>query len=622
MRSLVVIAILALAAGHVAAQPADVPNLIKFVENQPNDMDRSTWKEKRRDTARKLGQSKDKRATPVLMHLAESETFDIIGDIAIEGLGNLGDQQAVPVLQTIVGDAGRDKSSRDLAKKALQKLGAPESGPAGGATGTAAGSGAGSAATTMPAKSGTGTGPGTGSTTRTNTAPKATTTAQAQESTGLETAEGTVEAGGDIETGLTGTRIGTQNSTEVEDLPELGDDVIAATERLTFALGTAGLSLRALPADAMGNRDKRVDFDADVAAHYLRKLDTEKTSFAIGGDAHLVAGFLNPSGRAQTRGALFDVALAGEGRFYAGQVYGVGKVSTALSTQYTHYVDDTNPDQDLSDTAFAADFQIALGGGYGRLVDVGSAIRVRRLGRALDNARALGKPIDDATAKKLQLTWWALRKERSDFRALLATVAILREAGILLGEPNAALTYELLAVLRDTNVLLRPSGLDIQVVISEGYLKRPTDDMGNCFITCGRMEQVIASAGYGAQLDEDKLEISGNAYARYRLFADEQQASPWAAGAVARMRRFTYGEHGEQFGVFDVSGELAMSSDGIPMGDSDTSLRIAGELGFTYVINQVSGIRLAANLAEDAGAFVVGAKLEATYGFLDGRFAR
>ena len=66
-------------------------------------MDRSTWKEKRRDAARKLGQSKDKRATPVLMRLAETETFDIIGDIAIEGLGNLGDQQAVPVLQAAPG---------------------------------------------------------------------------------------------------------------------------------------------------------------------------------------------------------------------------------------------------------------------------------------------------------------------------------------------------------------------------------------------------------------------------------------------------------------------------------------------------------------------------------------
>src|SRR5207253_1497529 len=81
---------------------------------------------------------------------------------------------------------------------------------------------------------------------------------------------------------------------------------------------------------------------------------------------------------------------------------------------------ETNPDNDLRDSRLAVDLQVAIGGGYGRLLDVGGAIRVRRLSRALDDARALGRPIDAATAKKLQLTWWALRGERSTYRALVA----------------------------------------------------------------------------------------------------------------------------------------------------------------------------------------------------------
>jgi HEAT repeat protein len=124
MRAAIVIVALSIAS-TVAAQPADVPGMIKFVDTQPSDMDRSTWKEKRRDVTRKLGQSKDKRATPLLMRLAETETFDVIGDIAIEGLGTLGDQSAVPTLQRVLADASRDKSSRELAKKSLNKLGAP-----------------------------------------------------------------------------------------------------------------------------------------------------------------------------------------------------------------------------------------------------------------------------------------------------------------------------------------------------------------------------------------------------------------------------------------------------------------------------------------------------------------
>ena len=82
MRGLIVLLVVAFAT-PAFAQGADVPALIKLIENQPSDMDRSTWKEKRRDAARKLAATKDKRAVPVLINLAETETFDIIGDIAI-----------------------------------------------------------------------------------------------------------------------------------------------------------------------------------------------------------------------------------------------------------------------------------------------------------------------------------------------------------------------------------------------------------------------------------------------------------------------------------------------------------------------------------------------------------
>src|SRR5690349_7731345 len=128
--------------GTAEAQPGDVQTMIKLVESQPADMDRSTWKEKRRDAARRLGQSKDKRAVPTLIKLAESETFDIIGEIAIEGLGNLGDPSAGPILQRIVADPARDKAQRDLAKKALGKLGTEPIGspaPAAGAGKTVGG---------------------------------------------------------------------------------------------------------------------------------------------------------------------------------------------------------------------------------------------------------------------------------------------------------------------------------------------------------------------------------------------------------------------------------------------------------------------------------------------------
>ena len=111
------------AASPAHGQPADVAAQIRLIETQPADMDRATWKEKRRDAARKLGQSKDRRAVAVLIKLAETETFDIVGEIAIDGLGNLGDPAAAPTLQKIVADPTRDKAQKELARKALGKLG-------------------------------------------------------------------------------------------------------------------------------------------------------------------------------------------------------------------------------------------------------------------------------------------------------------------------------------------------------------------------------------------------------------------------------------------------------------------------------------------------------------------
>jgi hypothetical protein len=249
------------------------------------------------------------------------------------------------------------------------------------------------------------------------------------------------------------------------------------------------------------------------------------------------------------------------------------------------------------------------------LLDVGAAIRVRRLSRALASAHALGKPIDAATARTLELTWWSLRAERSAYPQLVATVKTLRAAGILLGEPDAGLTYEILNVLRDTQLFVRPQGFDAQILFSEGYLKRPDDPM----IENGRVEQLLANVGYGQQLDDDTLEIAGSAYARLRVLAPDGAPAPWAIGATASVRKFTYGEHGDPFGMLDLTGGIGVSDDDL-MG-SKAQQQITGQLGFTFLLNQASGVRLAATVTEDAGEIFIGATLQATYGFLDGTFA-
>ena len=391
--------------------------------------------------------------------------------------------------------------------------------------------------------------------------------------------------------------------------------MLAAYERITLVGGTADLGYDTVR--------KRASFDADVAGSYQKRVERPQFAYGYDASAHVVAGYINPDGRAQSRGAQIDVTADGEARVYSGQFYGVGKL---VGSSQMNYEADTSADPannpDVKNTSLLADFQVAVGPGYGRLLDVGAAIRVRRLSRALATAHALGKPIDPATARALELTWWGLRGERSAYPQLVATVKTLREAGILLGEPDAGLTYEILNVLRDTQLFVRPQGFDAQVLFGEGYLKRPDDPM----IESGRVEQLLANVGYGQQLDDDTLEIAGTAYARLRVLAPDGAPTPWAVGATASMRKFTYGEHGDPFGMFDLTGGIGVSNDGIPATGggapaSKAQQQISGQLGFTFLLNQVSGVRLAATITEDTGEIFIGATLQATYGFLDGTFA-
>jgi hypothetical protein len=574
MRALVaIVAVLpiALAPELARAQGAEVPALIKLIDTQPSDMDRSTWKEKRRDAARKLAQSKDKRALPVLAKLADTETFDIIGEIAIEGLGTLGDPGAIPILQKIVGDPSRDKGQRDLARKSLDKLGA-------------------SAEATPPPSP-----------------------AQPAPTLGPARAPAPAPAPPPSGEGLLATHA--PPAVTPIALPEVEDDTLAAYERITFAGGTASFGYDTLR--------KRMDFDADVSGLFQKRVERETFAWGIDVGANVVAGWINPDGRAQSRVTQVVATGDGEARLYSGKLYGIGKAAVAMQLNYTSEMDPNDPMNDFKETRFLGDFEVAVGAGYGRVLDVGAAIRVRRLARALDANRALGKAIDAATQKKLELTWWALRGERTTYRALVETVAILREAGVLLSEPDAGLSYEILNVLRDTNLYQRPLGFDLQLAFGEGYLDRAGSDMNVTYpmaAESGRVEQLLALAGYGIQLDDDKLELFGSAYGRLRMFAPDMQPAPWAAGATATMRRFTYAEHGDRLGIFDLTGAAQISNDDLMQ--SDTALRISGELGFTYLINQASGLRLAGQFAEDGGNLFIGAKLQVTYGLLDGTYAR
>ncbi len=565
------------------AQQEDVAGWIQLIEKQPDGVDRATWKERRREAARKLAASGDRRAVPTMIRLAEGESFDIIGEIAIEALGGLGDPSAIPALERIAADSSRDRAQRELARKALTRLGAkPAPGPAGPAPGP-----------TGPAPGPAGPGP----------TPVLDRTAGADP---VDVRATPAPAGGGLGDALRG---GGDRASALDDAPAWDDDVLGAGESLTLAAGAASLAWDTL-------RHRR-SFDLDAEAHYARRLDREKTAWAMHGDADVLAGVLDPDGRASSRIAIVDVAGGGEFRAYtAAGVYGVGAAALAARLQYTAIVRDDPAEPDTRDGRVAIDLGVAIGGGYGRLLDAGARMRAQRLATVLERARALGRPIDDALARRLQAAWWATRRDRTGYRQLTTTVAILREAGVLLGEPDAGTTYELLEVLRDPSFDARPSGVDVQLLIGESYLLRDDRYLDGQPTPDGRFEMLLVRARAARQLGLAS-DAMASLDARYRITGDP---TPWQAQAAGRWRRFAHGDHGELLGTLDVGAALLVSDD--DSDDTELGARLLGEVGWTWQLNRASGLRVAGRAAIESGEFFVGATLGASYGFLDAGFAR
>src|SRR6185436_5820680 len=198
----------------------------------------------------------------------------------------------------ILADPARDKSQRDLAKKALGKLGTDAVGATGAAKAPPAGTGA-----RAPTSAGA----------RTSGAGAAGAGATGATGAGTAGAAGAADRRPPSDSGSAGSAgslLGDKPSSAMPALPVLPDDAIAAYERVTFAGGTANLGY--------DSARKRLAFDADIAGLYQKRIERETMAWGLDASAHVVAGYINPEGRSITRGAQVDLNVDGEARFYSG----------------------------------------------------------------------------------------------------------------------------------------------------------------------------------------------------------------------------------------------------------------------------------------------------------------
>lgn len=578
---------LVLVLGAPRARADKIDDLIALVQRKPDGMDRDQWRQKRRDAARTLGDSHDPRAVPVLIKVVQTEEFDTIGEIAIEGLGKLGDKRAVPVLRSVLDDPSRDRFTRDAARKALRKLGAPAS-VGREAPGPAAGAGS-------PGSAGPGGASG------------------ADEGFHTGRAFGDSPAPDDLAQGPGTSFEGAENGGEPAERPtgpKFSDDTLSATDRVTFALGGAHLEYDTVR--------KQPTFDGNLSATWERSRDHGSSAWRLAVQGSTVAGVVDYDGAGQSsRMVLVDGSGVGEARLYASghPVYGLAAASAALSVTYLK-VNRPGTADDTKDTRFGTDLGASVGGGVGRIIEMGEALRLRRIEQALRRSRALGRPISPDLAERIMSMWWALRGEQGAHQRLTDTVAMLREAGVLLGEPDASLTYQILQILVDGQLNNRPSGFDVNLGVSESYLVRDselTDNTAN--VEDGRIESLFATAQVGHQSLDGSHELVGQGTARYRVLAGDGAPSPWAVNAGGAWRTYFYNRWSDPLGALELGAEAGISSDGLM--DSDVGSHLSGSVGWLWSPNRASQFRLAGTARWETGELFLGAVFEASYGLLD-----
>ena len=548
------LAIVAAVAIAPDARADDVDDLITLIRTKPDGMERSEWKEQRRAAAKSLGDSGDKRAVDVLIWVVETEEFDVVAENAIEALGKLGDQRAVDVLQAVYADQSRERYVRQLAKTALAKLGSAPDGR------------------------------------------------KLDPDDGNKTGGGTAIGGG--------ASIG-DSQADVPDGPVFTPEVLGSTERLTFALGTAHLEYDTV-------RD-RPEFDGRVAGEYRKTIDYTKKAYRYGSGAELSGAAIDFDGEdSASRVGAFTVTGDADARFYTSGGTWYGNIGAALGASVMVAKIDRPPNNNgginTDEVRFSGDGHAVLGVGYGRVLDMGEAIRLRRIELLLEKAGQLGRPIAPDLAERIMRVWWTLRGERGTHDRLVITVTMLREAGVLLGEPDASTTYKILQVLNDGALDHRPRGLDIGFGVAESYLVRDEDVTSTTNVEDGRIESLLLSARYGQQVADGASEIVGEAFGRYRILAPDNADSPLAFGAVAVWRKYVYSDHMDLSGALEAGGELGASKIGEAFNFAG---RVGGFVGWLWIPSRASRFRLSANIAMESEQIFFGATFEATYGLLD-----
>lgn len=383
---------------------------------------------------------------PALLRIIQKERFDVILEIAIDALGNIGDQRAIRPLERLLSDPSLDAYVRDAVSGALRKLGAKGAQP--------------------PKRTGSGTG-----------------------GKGKPPKRGGSEGDPKVED------LPPERKTPFDKLPDLQlpswpKDLIARSSQFDIAASSGQFRWEG------AGWGERTVMSLGAKSRYRLQVERLKVGYTIDGATTLDFRLYDPTGDDNTSWDLAHaLQLNPEVRFYPftndlpllfGQFSGGVSWGLGVAKPPTSF--------DEKRVTFGSTISAAFAPGYGRVVDAGSQLRVARVERALRLAGVLEKvvAIDKATAAKLAAMWYRYRNTVGSYGQLGYTIDILKKAGLLREAVDPATTYRLIRVLDDPQLMNRPSGYLFK--LGYGYTRTlvkdaDDDNLGYLFSTASYYKQ-------------------------------------------------------------------------------------------------------------------------------------
>lgn len=574
---------IALAAPRLASADERADTLLNLLKKRPRQKTMESWLEERREAARELGRLKDKRAVPVLLQIIGKERFDVILEIAIDALGEIGDKRAVAPLKKLLTDPSLDAYVRDAVAGALKKLGEEAAVKPGPGPGPKPGPGPGP-------KPGPGPGPGPDEPTEpTEPQTKPTTPDRPDEKLDLATrlAKLAQPFGGLPPLDL-----------------KLDADLIAFSDRWDLAAGAADVRWD----KAAGQTSAAIS----LSSHVRRQVERRLYGYTLDGALGLGFRAVDPVQSDSSWNLDHAIELHPEIRFYpfrtdlplfffqvsGGIGYGLGYSSHPLFF-----------DRRLS---FASNVSVGGGPGYGRIYDIGGRIRLRRLTHLLKKAGLITATIDKTVGDQLIHTWHHLRDRIGTFHHLGYTLDILQRAGLIGRDPvDPATIFRMIRILDDPQLEGRPNGMMFRLGYGYGhsFVKDVDDvDLGFLYATAEHAWQISAVRS---------LESSLRFY--YQMLGDPDT---YGVTAQAAYTHYLYSSSYDPLG--SLSASLSGGINNQPGGlytDGGLGWQILLGGGYTRYFTRGSRVNASLKVGIDSGAPLVLFTLEASYGVAYGSFS-